>query len=63
MIFEEGKNEAKFEKNQQIEAEWVDGCYFWEGLAECAGRAEALELGKFCSLILSRCAPQRGRRI
>ena len=63
MVFEEGKNELKIQKNQQIGAQGVDGRYFGAGPAECAGRAEALEFGKFCSLVSHACAPQRGRRI
>ena len=33
------------------------------GLAECAGRAEALEFVKSLHLVSHACAPQRGRRI
>ena len=40
--------------------------FFWGGgrcLAECAGRAEALEFVKSLHSISHACAPQRGRRI
>ena len=50
----------KFEKRQQIGAKGSMEGILGGGLAECAGRAEALEFGKFCSLILSRLCPAEG---
>ena len=53
----------KFEKRQQIGAKGSMDGIFLGGLAECAGRAEALEFGKILHLVSHACAPQRGRRI
>ena len=63
MVFEEGKNELKIQKSQQIGAKGANPCYFWAGPAECAGRAEALEFVKSLHSVSHACAPQRGRRI
>ena len=63
-IFEAWKIKQNSEKNENLELEGSRGRYFGGGPAECAGRAEALELCQDLGFLFDTlCPPEQGRRI